>query len=384
MQTTRKKILILGTAYPFRGGLAAYNERLAEELQEHSDVEIWTFTVQYPNFLFPGKSQYSTDAPPAHLRIKRVINAVNPLNWLRVGRMIRKMAPDLIIVKYWLPFMGPCLGTLLRLGKKRPGTKVVSILDNVVPHEKRPGDVAFTRYFVRPVDAFIAMSQSVLNDLRVFEPSKPASLIPHPIYDNYGTPVSKAGARIQLKLAEGKRYILFFGFIRQYKGLDLLLQAMADPRMRELDVHLLVAGEYYEDAAPYQQLLERLQLGDRVSMHTDFIPNDDVKYYFCAADLVVQPYKSATQSGISQIAYHFEKPMVVTRVGGLVEMVPDGKVGYQCDPEPASIATAVAKYYTEQQEMAMVAALKEEKKQYSWQRLATEIYNLAARAAQQA
>lgn len=371
----RKKILILGPAWPYRGGLAAYNERLAEELQKDADVEIWTFTLQYPKFLFPGKSQYATEPAPPHLKITRRINSINPLNWLKLGRQIRKMKPDLIIAKYWLPLMGPALGSLIRLGK-RGNTKAFSILDNVVPHEKRPGDVAFTKYFLKPVDAFIAMSQSVLDDLKVFEPNKPVSLIPHPIYDNYGTPISKAAARAVLKLDAGKKYILFFGFIRQYKGLDLLLQAMADERLKQLDVHLVVAGEYYEDPAPYNELLAKLQLGDRVLMHTDFIPNDAVKNYFCAADLVVQPYKSATQSGISQIAYHFEKPMVVTRVGGLLEMVPDNVVGFQCEPEPADIAAKIEQYYVENREADMTAAVHVEKEKYSWDRLAKEILRL--------
>jgi len=371
----RKKILILGPAWPYRGGLAAYNERLAEELQKDADVEIWTFTLQYPKFLFPGKSQYATEAAPPHLHISRRINSINPLNWLKLGRQIRKMNPDLIIAKYWLPLMGPALGSLLRLGK-RGNTKALSILDNVVPHEKRPGDVAFTKYFLKPVDAFIAMSQSVLDDLKVFEPNKPVSLIPHPIYDNYGTPISKTAARAILKLDENKKYILFFGFIRQYKGLDLLMQAMADERMKKLDVHLIVAGEYYEDAAPYNELLAKLQLGDRILMHTDFIANDAVKNYFCAADLVVQPYKSATQSGISQIAYHFEKPMVVTRVGGLLEMVPDNVVGFQCEPEPADIAAKIERYYLENREADMTAAVGVEKQKYSWDRLAKEILRL--------
>lgn len=376
MTNSKQKILILGTAYPFRGGLAAYNERLAEELQQTNDVEIWTFTVQYPKFLFPGKSQYSTDPAPAHLRIRRLINSVNPLNWWIVGRKIRRFDPDIIITKYWLPVMGPALGSLLRLGKRKK-TRTIAILDNVVPHEKRPGDVAFTKYFLKPVDAFIAMSQSVLNDLREFEPTKKASLIPHPIYDNYGALISKAAAREALKLQQGKRYILFFGFIRQYKGLDLLLKAMADERMKKLDVHAIVAGEFYEDATPYQELLRELNLGDRVLMHTDFIPNEAVKNYFCAADLVVQPYKSATQSGISQIAYHFEKPMVVTNVGGLVEMVPDGVVGFQAEPDPSSIAAAIEKYYTENREADMITALRREKQQYSWARLANEVLSLA-------
>jgi glycosyltransferase involved in cell wall biosynthesis len=371
----KKKILFLGPAWPYRGGLAAYNERLALELQKDAEVEIWTFTLQYPSFLFPGKTQYASEPAPTNLRIRRLINAVNPLNWIKVGRMIRKWQPDMIVTKYWLPFMGPCLGTLLRLGKTKH-TRVVSILDNVVPHEKRPGDVLFTKYFLKPVDVFIAMSQSVLDDLRQFEPGKPASLIPHPIYDNYGAPVSKSVAREALKLQQDKKYILFFGFIRKYKGLDLLLQAMADQRMKDLNVHLVVAGEFYGDASPIMNLLEELRLGDSVLMHTDFIDNDAVKNYFCAADLVVQPYKSATQSGISQIAYHFEKPMVVTRVGGLVEMVPDNIVGFQCEPEPADIARAIARYYTDNREADMTAAVHREKKQYSWERLAAEINRL--------
>lgn len=373
----KKKILFLGPAWPYRGGLSAYNERLAEELQKDAEVEIWTFTVQYPSFLFPGKSQF-TDAPqPTHLKIRRLINSVNPLNWIKVGRMIRKWKPDLIVTKYWLPFMGPCLGTLLRLGKSKH-TKVVSILDNVVPHEKRPGDVAFTKYFLKPVNAFIAMSQSVLDDLRKFEPGKPASLIPHPIYDNYGTPVSKSVARETLQLQQDKKYILFFGFIRKYKGLDLLIQAMADERMKKADIHLIVAGEAYEDLTPYNQLLDTLQLRDRVTMNTDFIPDTAVKNYFCAADLVVQPYKSATQSGISQIAYHFDKPMIVTRVGGLIEMVPDDIVGFQCEPDPEDIATAIEKYYVNNREADMTEAVRREKKQYSWERLAGEISRLVS------
>jgi len=379
MDNHKKKILILGTAYPFRGGLAAYNERLATELQLTDEVDIWTFTVQYPRFLFPGKSQYATDPPPAHLRIRRIIHSVNPLNWWSTGRKVRRFDPDIVIVRYWLPFMGPCLGTILRVARKGGHFKVIGLLDNVVPHEKRIGDRVFTRYFLKPVDAFIAMTRSVLNDLRALEPHKPATIIPHPIYDSYGPIIPKQEARARLQLDLQKRYLLFFGFIRPYKGLDLLLQAMADERLRRLDIHLVVAGEFYEDAAPYHQLLQQLQLGNRVLLHTDFIPNDAVKYYFCAADLVVQPYKSATQSGISQIAYHFERPMVVTDVGGLAETIPDGRVGFRCAPEPAAIAAAVERYFTDRREADMTAALRVEKQQYSWHRLAKAIHEMAER-----
>jgi glycosyltransferase involved in cell wall biosynthesis len=373
--TGKMKILILGTAWPYRGGLAAYNERLAEELQKETAVEIWTFTLQYPKFFFPGKSQYST-APSPKLRIQRMINTVNPFNWWKVGRKIRKIAPDIIIVKYWLPLIGPCYGSILRLGKAR-NTTVISILDNVTPHEKRFGDIPFTRYFLKPIDAFIAMSQSVLDDLRSFEKKKPAIIIPHPIYDNYGTKIPKMAARENLQLQPNKKYILFFGIIRKYKGLDLLLNAMADERIKNLDINLIVAGEYYDDSTVYHQMIRELKIEERLHLHTTFIPDELVKNFFCASDLVVQPYRNATQSGITQIAYHFETPMIVTRVGGLTEMVPDNIVGFQCEPNPAEIALAIEKYYVNNREADMTAAIQIEKEKYSWQKLCNEIHSLA-------
>ncbi|GAA4308514.1 glycosyltransferase [Compostibacter hankyongensis] len=376
-RSIRKKIIIIGSAHPLRGGLAAYNERLALEFQQMGhEVLIYTFSLQYPSFLFPGKSQYSEEPPPAELDIRVAVNSVNPLNWWFTGRRIRKEQPDIVVCKFWLPFMGPCFGTLLRIACRGRSTKAVSILDNVIPHEKRPGDRAFTRYFIRACHAFIAMSRSVLDDLRRFTPDKPARLIPHPLYDNFGTPVPKAAARRELDLPDTGKIILFFGFIRPYKGLDLLLEAMHDERIRQAGIRLLIAGEFYEDRDRYDRLIEQYGLADQLILRTDFIPDNAVKYYFCAADLVVQPYRSATQSGITPMAYHFEKPMVVTRVGGLPEMVPDEQVGLVTDPDPASLAGAILKYYTFG-EAHFVPFIQKEKQKYSWARMARTILELS-------
>lgn len=358
------KIAILGSAHPLRGGLAAFNERLATELQQLGhEVTIYSFSLQYPNFLFPGKTQFTDEPAPANLNIKTVVNSVNPLNWISVGGEMNKEKFDLVIVKYWLPFMGPCFGTILRKAKKNKKTKVLCIVDNIIPHEKRPGDNAFTKYFIKSVDAFITMSKDVLKDVKTFT-DKPAAFSPHPIYDSYGAGVTKAEAARKLNIEPDKKYLLFFGFIRKYKGLDILLEAMADERIKDAGIELIVAGEYYDDANAYTQIVEQRQLKN-VHLFTDFIPNSEVRYYFSAADLVVQPYKTATQSGITQIAYSFEKPMVVTNVGGLAEVVPDGKVGYIAEPNPTSIADAILKFYN-----APIPHLHDnimrEKQQYSW------------------
>lgn len=359
------KIAIIGSAHPLRGGLAAFNERLAEELQQQGHtVVIYSFSLQYPNFLFPGKTQFTDEPAPAGLNIKTVVNSVNPFNWRTVGGQIKKENYDLILVKYWLPFMGPAFGTILRRAKTK-NTKVICIVDNIIPHEKRPGDSAFTKYFIKPVDAFVTMSRDVLKDVKTFT-DKPAAFTPHPVYDSYGAGVSKEEACKKLNLDPNKKYILFFGFIRKYKGLDLLLEAMNDARVKQAGIELIVAGEYYDDAAAYNEIIEKHSLHNSVHLFTDFIPNSEVRYYFSAADVVVQPYKTATQSGITQIAYHFEKPMVVTNVGGLAEVVPDGEVGYVAEPEPTSIADAVLKFYNVPITNLPQNILREKAK-YSWQ-----------------
>ena len=361
-------VVIIGPAYPLRGGLATYNERLARAFREAGDeVRIVTFSLQYPNFLFPGQTQFSTEPGPSDLAIEVSLNSVNPLSWLAVGRKLRRERPDLVVFRFWLPFMGPALGTVARLTARNGHTRVVAITDNVIPHEKRPGDGPLTRYFLSACDGFVTMSRSVLSDLRQLGfGHRPALYRPHPLYDNFGLIISKAEAVAALKLPATTGYLLFFGFIRAYKGLDILLEAFADKRLAELPIKLIIAGEFYEDAAPYEGLIKRYNLENRIVCATDFIPNDAVVNYFCAADLIMQPYKNATQSGVSQIAYHFERPMLVTDVGGLAELIPDGVVGYVVPPTPAAIADAVVDFYAQKREAAFSAGVREEKKQFSW------------------
>ncbi len=371
-----KKVIIIGPAWPLRGGLASFDERLCRQfLHEGYDASIYTFSLQYPDFLFPGTTQYSTEAAPADLKIKACINSINPLNWLMVGNEIRKQKPDLVIVRYWLPLMGPCLGSILQIIKSNRFTKVVCIADNVIPHEKRVGDKPFTQYFVKAIDGFITMSEKVKNDLLFFT-KKPVQQVVHPLYDNFGEGLDKTEARKKLSLPENEKIILFFGFIRKYKGLDLLFEAMNDERIRNANIKLLVAGEFYENRKEYDELIGSLGISAQLILRTEFIADSEVRYYMSAADFVIQPYRNATQSGVTPLAYHFEKPMLVTNVGGLPDLVPDGKVGVVTEPEPASIASGILRLY-ELGENYFLPHLREEKKKYSWHKLATAICDLA-------
>lgn len=377
-----QSIIILGPAHPLRGGgMTTFNERLAKQFQQEGDgVTIYSFSLQYPSFLFPGKTQYTDEPAPENINIKSVVNSINPFNWLRIGNQLKKLKPDIIVVRYWLPFMGPCLGTILRLVKKNKHTKVICIADNVSPHEKRFGDKMFTRYFMHPVDAFITLSENVMNDLRAFT-QKPAVQTVHPLYDNFGEPISKAAARQYLGLPLQSPIILFFGFIRKYKGLDLLLHAMQLMLEKNSGAAfrvptLIVAGEFYDDKKIYQEQISKLSVAAKIIVHDSFIPNTEVKYFLCAADFVIQPYRDATQSGVTPLAYHFEKPMLVTNVGGLPQMVPHEKAGLVCEPNAASIATGIERLY-ELGENYFLPQLREEKKKYSWQVLTDIIRGLA-------
>jgi glycosyltransferase involved in cell wall biosynthesis len=376
------KIIILGSAYPLRGGgLATFNERLARAFQQAGDdVTIYTFSLQYPGFLFPGKTQYSTESPPTDLKIKVCINSMYPLNWIQVGNELKKLKPDIIVVRYWLPFMAPALGTILRRVKKNNFTKIICIADNIIPHEKRAGDKQFTQYFIPPVDAFITMSEKVMNDLRSFT-NKTARQVVHPLYDNFGEKVDKAKAREHLNINPNENIILFFGFIRKYKGLDLLLEAMSLLKSQTSNFKfqipkLLIAGEFYEDRKIYDDLINQLNISDQLILRTDFITDSEVKYYVSAADFIIQPYRNATQSGVTPLAYHFEKPMLVTNVGGLPDLVPDAKVGLVCEPNPQSIAEHIIKLY-ELGEDYFLEHLRKEKKKYSWSVLVNTIKDLA-------
>ena len=370
--------MILGTAHPYRGGLSAFNERLALALLEaNHEVEIVTFTLQYPAFLFPGESQTDDRPAPTEYNITQKLNSINPLSYISTGNYIRSLKPDLIIAKFWLPFMGPSLGTAIRIAK-RDGARVLSIIDNIIPHEKRPGDHAFARYFTKAVDHFVVMSRSVEQEMKGFTNSKQAVVFhPHPIYDNFGARVAREDAIKALGLDHSIRYALFFGFIRDYKGLDLLLEAFAKTNFSKQEVKLIVAGEYYGNRDTYEAQIKRLGIADRLILRTDFIANDQVRYYFGAADLVVQPYKTATQSGISQMAYHFGVPMVVTKVGGLPEIVPDGKAGYVVDTNADAIAHAMERFFTEADQEAFRQNIDRLARQYEWSALVEVVEQLA-------
>lgn len=265
--------------------------------------------------------------------------------------------------------MGPCLGTIMRGLKRDTSIQRIALVHNMIPHERRPGDKWFSRYFVSPIQGFMALSDSVRKDIHHFVPNRPVQVIPHPIYDHYGDLMPLEIARQQIGIPKEGRYLLFFGFIREYKGLDLLLRAMADPRIRQKEIRLIVAGEYYANEGQYQELIKELGIADLLLLKTEYIPSEAVPAYFCAANLVVQPYKTATQSGISQLALYFEKPMVVTRVGGLPELVDHDHSGYVVDVSPQAIADAILQYFEEQKEAPMTQAQKALKKQYSWEQM---------------
>jgi D-inositol-3-phosphate glycosyltransferase len=377
------KITIIGTAYPYRGGLAAYNERLARQfVTEGHEVEILTFTMQYPGFLFPGKTQYLEGSAPEGLEIIRRINSVNPFNWLTTGLKIKTQKPDFLIFKYWIPFMAPCFGTIARIVKSNRHTKVICIFDNVIPHEKRAGDKMLTKFFTGSIDGAVAMSQSVILDLKSFRKDIPINLNPHPLFDNFGPPVRKSEALLKLGLGENISYLLFFGFIRAYKGLDLLIEAFSDERFRNRKIKLIIAGEFYDDIRPYKDLVRKFKLENEVIFFDRFINDNEVGLFFSVADLVVQPYKNATQSGVTQIAYHFEKPMLVTDVGGLREIVPDGRCGYVVKPDPKEIALAIADYFDNNKQEMYTAFIRKEKEKYSWNRMTSsiiDVYNKSLR-----
>ena len=371
------KVIIAGSAYPYRGGLASYNERLAAEFQlQNDEVQIETFVLQYPSFLFPGKSQYSDSPAPGNLKITRSINSINPFNWIRVGLKIRKERPDLLIFKFWIPFMGPCFGTIARIARSNKHTRVLTIIDNLIPHEKRIGDRWLTNYYVKASDAFVAMSKSVLEEIDQFTKKKPRLFSPHPIFDNFGKRIPKEEAIENLGLSSQFRYILFFGFIRDYKGLDLLIEAFADSRFRDLPVKLIIAGEYYSDSQKYLDLIAAHHLADDVILKNDFIPNEEVANYFCACDIIAQPYKTATQSGVTQIGFHFEKPMLVTNVGGLAEIILDGKIGFVTQPEKKEIAEALFRFFSSDIAKSFEENIKGEKKKYEWPAMYQNIMKL--------
>ncbi|MBQ4475230.1 MAG: glycosyltransferase [Bacteroidales bacterium] len=371
------KIIIVGSAHPYRGGLASFSERLASEfVAEGHDVEIVTFTLQYPSFLFPGKTQF-TDSPKPQLDIVRRINSINPFNWMKVGREIRDKNADMVIFCYWMSFMAPSFGKIARIVHRNGKTKCIALVHNMIPHEQNILDKILPPYFVKSMDGFIALSKSVADDINHFDKhNKPKTFSPHPIYDHYGIHLDRNEALQQLGLDQNCKYVLFFGLVRAYKGLDLLIDAFADEKLRDSNIKLIVAGEFYQDESIYRKQISDLGIEAKIIIHNEFIPDDKVNLYFSAADIIAQTYKSATQSGVTQIAFHFEKPMLVTNVGGLGEIVINGKSGYVVEPKANEIADALSDFFEKSRSAEFEQAVRTEKSKYAWNIMTGRILEL--------
>jgi glycosyltransferase involved in cell wall biosynthesis len=372
------KFTLVGTFPPFRGGIAHFNVTLAKALSENHEVLAINFTTQYPQRLFPGKTQYEEDSQPLPFSNKTLLSSINPRSWSRTGQAIVEFSPDVIIFKYWLPFFAPAFSRVVRYVKKRITAQVLVICDNVIPHEKRPFDLQLTRYFFDVVDHFIVMSQAVERDLIKLYPQASYRYTPHPVYNLFGTPLKQEVAREQLGIKTGK-VILFFGLIRAYKGLDILLKTTAELKGRLEDFTVVVAGECYENPEVYTSLVSSLSIGDVCDLRMRFIPNEEVKTYFSAADVVVLPYKSATQSGIVPIAYHFNCPVIVSNVGGLPEIVLHGEVGYVVKPSVADFRHAILQFYSEGKSKSFREEIKRYKKRFSWEAMVATIEEVVQR-----
>jgi len=363
------RIVIVGTAYPMRGGIAHYVALLYKHLKERGhDVFVISFKRQYPSILFPGKTQSDESKELIHLKSSPVLDTINPITWIKAFFLIKKLRPDLVVFKYWMPFFAPCYAAVAFLSSKLLNIRTVYVCDNIIPHEKKPGDRFLSSLGLKFIDYFIVQSDSVQRDLLSLKPDAEYELVPHPVYEIFPPALPMAEARNRLGIEED-RVILYFGLIRAYKGVKYLVQAM-DEIANKTGARLLLCGEFYEGRDEIMDLIEKSQAKDKITLYDWFIPNEEVPFYFSSADLVVLPYVSATQSGIVQIAYNYNKPVVVTRVGGLPEIVPHGRTGYVVDPEnPSAIAEAVKLYFDAKDNHDFEAAVKDVKKRFSWDRM---------------
>ncbi|MCQ2184944.1 MAG: glycosyltransferase [Bacteroidales bacterium] len=400
------KVVIVGPAHPFRGGIAAFSQRLAAAFKAAGDdVEMVTFTLQYPSFLFPGKTQFSSDPAPEGIGITRILSSVNPFTWIATARQIRKMHPDIVIFAYWMSFFSPAYWAIARALHASPTSRnsasptsrnsvpptsrnsasaprIVALIHNLIPHEPKFWDRPLAKLFLKKTDLCLALSESVCNQVRTLCPGKETVHIPHPVYDIYGEKVPRAEACAHLGLNPEDRHLLFFGLIREHKGLALLLDAYAGltanpppdstltPSSTPGRARLIVAGEFYGNGDKYHSLAREKGIDDRVIWRSDFIPDSEVKYYFSAADLVVLPYKSATQSGVSSIALQFEVPVLVTDTGSLPEAVRDGS-GILTSPDAVSIRQALSEFLSSAPDFSR--AISARKAECLWDTLATRI-----------
>ncbi len=363
----RRKIAIVGPVYPYRGGIAHFSETLFWRLRaRRHTVTAITFTRQYPNMLFPGKSQYEAGPVARPVPSVRLIDSINPLTWYRTVGQVARWEPDVVIIPYWMPFFAPSLGTIARRLRAK-GVTVLAIVHNAIPHERHFGDKVLSRSFLRAAHGCIVMSDEVGRDLDVLGIKAPRKLVNHPVYDKFGQPMDGKEARAALGLPPEAPVLLFFGFIRRYKGLHVLLECMPSIVATLPQVRLVIAGEFYEDEARYRSLIESAGLAPQILLHANYIPMEDVKKYFAAADVVVQPYITATQSGVAQVAFHFEKPLIITDVGGLAEIVGHEEAGLVVPPEdPQAIASAVVRFFQEDLQARLSNGVQRKKRAHSW------------------
>lgn len=373
------KTIIIAPAFPYRGGIAATSDRLAQEyLSRGHDVEVWTFKLMYPKIIFPGKTQYLKEGttPPAGLTIRRKISSINPFNWIKTGRQLKKSGANQIIIRYWLPFMAPALGTIAKIGKTK-SNHISCLVDNVIPHEKRIGDEFLSNYFFKQMDGFVVMAKEGVEQLKnTFKVKKPIQYSPHPLFDTYGEKVTKSEACTHLNLDTNKNYLLSFGLIRKYKGVDLLIEAFAQIKDEIPDYDLIIAGESYDDWQDYQSIIDQHNIGNRIIRKDEFIANEEVKYYFSAANFLALTYRTATQSGVTQIAYSMELPMLVTNVGDLANMVKHEVVGLVCENSVEAIASHLKQMCNDEKLAQYTANISTEKKQFEWSKLCDAIDQL--------
>lgn len=368
---TTEKIIIISPAFPYRGGIAATTDRLAKEYSQRGEiVEIWTYKMLYPKVIFPGKSQYldlEKHKAPEGITIHRKISSINPFNWIKVGRQLKRANAKKVIIRYWLPFLGPCLGSIIRFAKNDK-TKFVGLIDNVSPHESRFGDKVLSKYFYKRLHGFLVMSKKGIQELQdKFKIQNKITYSPHPLFDIYGEPLNKVEACQKLNLDSNLNYILSFGLIRKYKGVDLLIKAFKTFTVDNPNHRLLIVGECYGDWATYQAIIDELELNDKIIRFDSFIPDDEVKYYFSAADFLALTYRTATQSGVTQIAYSMELPILVTNVGDLATMVPNNKVGKVVSPDNnQAIVDAMTEMSVPAQISHYKTGIAEEKKRFEW------------------
>jgi len=358
------KIAILSCFYPFRGGIAQFNAALAPELGRDHTVKAFNFTTQYPSFLFPGKTQYVTpDDDAVKVESERILSTVNPFTWGKTAKAIRDWGADLLILRYWMSWFAPSLGWVARhVGKK---CKVVAITDNIIPHEPHFFDTPLTKWFIKGIDGCVPLSDAVAYELESISPGKPCRVIPHPVYNQFGAPIPREQAEDILGIPHGGRNLLFFGLIRKYKGLDILLKAF---NTLPQDYRLIIAGEPYGDFSEYQALIDASPAKDRILLADKYIPNSEVRNYLCAADAVVLPYRSATQSGVNAIALHFEVPMIVTDTGSLKATVQGAGTGLVVDKaEPECVREGILRFFsTPGFQDKCKQHIREEKERLSW------------------